>query len=155
LRLRRVKGALAAELTEAESGLLEQFLDELAAIVEEPDAGDPLVQRLFPAGYRDDAEAAADFRSLTQSSLQQERRGRYLQCREELPVGGGRLVLGADSAQRWLVVLNDMRLALGTRLGVSSEPFDDSDPEDSEWGARLAYNWLTAFQDNLLSRITG
>jgi Domain of unknown function (DUF2017) len=155
LRLRRVKGALAADLTEAESALLEQFLDELGAIVDEPDAGDPLVQRLFPAGYRDDAAAAADFRSLTQSSLQQERRDRYLQCREELPVDGGRLVLHADSAQRWLVVLNDMRLALGIRLGVSSEPFDDGDPDDSEWGARLAYNWLTAFQDNLLSRIAG
>jgi uncharacterized protein DUF2017 len=153
LRLRRVKGALAVELTEAESTLLEQFLDQLTVIVDEPDAGDPLVQRLFPAGYRDDAAAADDFRSLTQSSLQQERRDRYLQCQDELPAGGGRLVFSDDSAQRWLVVLNDMRLALGTRLGVSSEPFEDSGPDDDDWGARLAYNWLTGFQDNLLSRI--
>jgi hypothetical protein len=153
LRLRRVKGALAVELTEAESTLLEQFLDQLAVIVDEPDADDPLVQRLFPAGHRDDAAAADDFRALTQSALQHERSDRYRACQDELPAGGGRLVFSDNSVQRWLVVLNDMRLALGTRLGVSSEPFDD--PDDDDWGARLAYNWLTAFQDNLLTRIAG
>jgi hypothetical protein len=143
-----------AEFAAVEVSLLAQFLDELDALVQEPDLTDPLAQRLFPAGYRDDPDAAADFRSLTQLSLAQERRDRYACCRRELPPGGGRLAFDADSANRWLLVLNDMRLALGTRLGVTADGFAESADEDQEQGARIAYHWLTAMQDGLVGRLS-
>jgi hypothetical protein len=145
---------LVAELADAEASLLGQFLDELVAINDVLDGDDPLVQRLFPAGYRGDAEAAADFRELTQLSLQRERRDRYVSCRGDLPGGGGRLAFTDESAHRWLLVVNDMRLAVGTRLGVTAEPADP-DPGDPEYPAYLAYHWLTALQDGLLTQIAG
>ncbi len=49
---------------------------------------------------------------------------------ETLPPGGGRIRLTADQAEAWLRSLNDVRLALGTRLGVTDD-FDALD-EDVE-----------------------
>ena len=55
----------------------------------------------------------------------------------------------AESGQRWLMVLNDMRLALGTRLGVTADGFADEseaaiEPTGARQAARAAYHWLTA-----------
>jgi hypothetical protein len=148
-----------------EVALLGGLLDELDELASDPPLDDPVTQRLFPAGYQDE-QAAEDFRALTQLSLAQERRGRYAECRAELPVREGELVLSAEEAARWLVVLNDMRLALGTRLGVTADGFADDDidladdapgSDEAERGrsraARAAYHWLTAIQDDLVISI--
>ena len=62
--------------------------------------------------------------------------------------------MSPEVAQRWLIVLNDMRLALGTRLGVTAEGFEEIDPDDPEAAARAAYYWLTAIQDELLTQMS-
>lgn len=163
-------------LTEVESTVLAQLLDDLedladladaavdkarhtAGRTDEQAAGNPVIDRLFPAGYAD-AGAASEFRELTRASLQEERRERYGQCRAELPEGGGEIVVEPDSVQRWLVVINDMRLALGTRLGVTAEGFPD-DPDESNafavadeiLAARTVYQWLTAIQDDMVNAV--
>jgi Domain of unknown function (DUF2017) len=50
-----------------------------------------------------------------------------------------------------LGALNDARLALGTRLGVTEDPeyesIADSDPDA---GAYAVYGWLTWVQDDLV-----
>ncbi len=149
-------------LTEVESTVLGQLLDDLEELADLADvpadqaAANPVIDRLFPDGY-DDAGAADEFRELTRASLQEERRERYGQCRAELPAGGGEIVVEPDSVQRWLVVLNDMRLALGTRLGVTAEGFaDDPDqPDDADEirAARTVYQWLTAIQDDMVNAV--
>jgi hypothetical protein len=143
-------------LSEVEVAVLGGLIDELDALAADPPAGDPVTDRLYPPGYDDDA-AALEFRDLTQQSLQRERRERYEQCRAELPTGGGELVIAAESVQSWLVVLNDMRLALGTRLGVTPDGFDESadGPVVAEdvHAARIAYHWLTAIQDRLVTSV--
>jgi Domain of unknown function (DUF2017) len=118
---------------------------------------------MYVDGYAEPA-AAADFRELTQASLQGERRDRYRKCRAELPDDGGELVIGADELPRWLMVVNDMRLALGTRLGVTAEGFVEPDPTDPSdpsvpapdvYAGRAAYHWLTALQDDLVTSAMG
>jgi hypothetical protein len=168
---RRRGEPLLAHLTEVEAAVLAGLIDELDELAADPPDGvtapakdpapDPVRARLFPAGYRDDDAAAADFRELTQSSLARERRDRYRQCQAELPVGGGELAIDtaadSESAQRWLIVLNDMRLALGTRLGVTADGFAeeiaDTDGGEPELAARAAYYWLTTVQDDLVTSV--
>jgi hypothetical protein len=148
VRRRSQRYSYVIGLAEVEVALLTQMLDELDDLATEPSGGGAVTERLYPDGYADEA-AARDFRDLTQVSLAQERRDRYGQCRAELPDPAGELQLEADSVQRWLVVLNDMRLALGTGLGVTAEGFtDETDP-----ARQAAYHWLTAVQDDLLSSV--
>lgn len=125
------------------------------------DRHDPVYQRLYPDGYQDDGEAADAFRSLTESSLQEERLGRAEQCLAELASAGlapaglrkGKIdvTLDAEAAQRWMQVLNDMRLAIGTRIGITDddETFE-FDPVDEAAMPRAIYAYLTGVQDALV-----
>ena len=70
-------------------------------------------------------------------------------CRAELPAGTGRISLDAEAADRWLRVLNDLRLALGP--GSASPRTDELDPADP---AVAIYHWLSAVQE-LLVRADG
>jgi hypothetical protein len=104
-----------------------------------------VIQRLYPDGYTDDDEASREYRELVHSDLQAGRIGRLQACRAELPLGGGRMELDDEALDRWLRELNDLRLGLGTRLGVTEEDgLDDSQP------AVQIYTWLTAVQDMLV-----
>ena len=89
----------------------------------------PVIQRLYPAGYRDDPDAAAEFRSLDRDRVAQ-RAGR---ADRGLPRGSRRRRPDRPDRRghraRWLRVLNDLRLALGTRLGVTEEA--ELDPTSS------------------------
>jgi hypothetical protein len=154
VKIRRRKGTFAASLADVEVALLNTLLDELDELVDSIDADDPTTQRLFPAGYAQDGDAA-EFRDLTQTSLQQERRDRYGECRAELNQPGSDTAITSETAPRWVVVINDMRLALGTRLGVSAEGFAPTEPDDPALEAQAVYHWLTAVQDELVNQLTG
>jgi hypothetical protein len=47
-------------------------------------------------------------------------------------------------------VLNDLRLALGTRLGITEDDDPDLDPVDPAAQSRVIYYWLTALQDSVV-----
>ncbi|MDQ1722586.1 MAG: hypothetical protein QOI26_2320 [Pseudonocardiales bacterium] len=148
MKARRKAGALRVEVTNAEAALLGGLLDDFGDALSEPDPDDPVIQRLYPDGYTDDQEAAQEYRELVENDLRAERIGRLQVCRAELPAGGGRVTLDAEATDRWLRVLNDLRLALGTRLGVTEEAeLDDSQP------AVQIYSWLTAVQDMLVTQV--
>ena len=148
MKARRRAGLLRVELTEAETALLGGLLDDLADALTEPDPDDPMIQRLYPDGYTDDDEASREYRELVHSDLQAARIGRVRACRAELPPGGGRMALDDEALDRWLRVLNDLRLALGTRLGVTEEAeLDERQP------AVQIYSWLTAVQDLLVMHV--
>ena len=148
MKLRRKSGVLRVELTDTEVALLSGLLDDFADTLTEPDPDDPVIQRLYPAGYTDDQAAAQEYRELVENDLKVERIGRLQACRAELPAGGGRMALDDEAADRWLRVLNDLRLALGTRLGVTEEAeLDERQP------AVQIYSWLTAVQDMLVMQV--
>ena len=54
--------------------------------------------------------------------------------------------------ETWLGVLNDTRLVLGTRLGVTEEE-RVLDPADPDAGAYALYQWLTWVQGDLVEEL--
>ncbi len=150
MKVRRKAAVLRVDLAEAESSLLTGLLDDFASMLESPDPADPVYQRLYPNGYTDDEPASLEYRELVEQDLSAERVGRVRSCLAELPAGEGRIGLDTDAADRWLRVLNDLRLALGTRLGVTED--DELDPSDP---AVSIYHWLSAVQDLLVENVMG
>jgi hypothetical protein len=143
-------GRLQLRLDQLEVELLESLFADLAAVIaDDADTADPVVARLYPAAYAGDTEAEADFRSLTRGSLRSERLDRIAACTRELEHSRDVDLTDRDAAQRWITVLNDLRLALGTRLGVTEDDYDVT-PGDEP---RLIYHWLTAVQDTVVTAL--
>jgi hypothetical protein len=145
---------LRLRLDPAEVGLMSMLLDELDAVLATPaDADDEVLSRLFPAAYRDDDAAAAEYRSMTESSLRGERDERIGVCRADLAGGGDVDLTDPDAGRRWIQVLNDLRLALGTRIGITEDDDQDIDTTDPAAQPRVIYYWLTAVQDSVVQAL--
>jgi len=116
---------------------------------------DEVLQRLFPNAYGDDdPDASSDFRRFTERGLRDRKADAARAVLASLaPVEGqgGRVHLDADGARTWLLALNDIRLALGTRLGVSDDRDDaqlsDDDPTRYAWAV---YDFTTHLQETLV-----
>lgn len=136
----------------------------------EPPA-DPVLARLFPDAYGgpdtvpdDDVRAAsAEFRRYTENDLRARKREDALAMIRALdalaPSGDARaeLHLGPDECRRWLGGLNDLRLAIGTRLEVTDEDdgaqllrLPDTDPRKP---MVMAYLWLGGLQETLVESL--
>lgn len=132
----------------------------------EPD--DPVLRRLLPSAYRDDDEAAAEFRRYTESTLRDGKvraAATIIESLEEagLPAEPGREQLTIDveldppTAEVWMRSLTDIRLALGTRLGVEEgdEDYWYSLPDDDHRAqAHHIYEWLGFLQETLVHAVT-
>jgi uncharacterized protein DUF2017 len=136
-------------------------LAALEAMVHAPGADtppeDPVLARLLPDGYRDDPESAGEFRKYTEPALRSAKYQAARQMLDTLPDEGGRIQLTRDQALSWLKALNDVRLALGVRLGVTEE-FEDQwsrlKPDDPQWTAFEVYAWLGAVQESLVQALS-
>jgi Domain of unknown function (DUF2017) len=137
--------------------------DEVAALeamVHGPGADtppeDPVLARLLPDGYRDDPEAAGEFRKYTEPALRSAKHQAAQEMLDTLPDAGGRIQLTREQALSWLKALNDVRLALGVRLGVTEE-FEEQwgrlKPDDPQWTAFEVYAWLGAVQESLVQAL--
>ncbi len=150
----RPQGAAAAASWD-DVAALEALLDQdPAAIPRTPE--DPVLARLLPDGYRDDPEAAGEFRKYTEPSLRSAKQQAALQMLDTLPDAGGRIQLTPEQAQAWLKALNDVRLALGVRLDVT-EDFEQQwaklRQDDPQWAAYEVYAWLGAVQESLVQAL--
>jgi uncharacterized protein DUF2017 len=148
----RRRGHLRLHLDPIERQFLVGLLHELLPALESADADDPVVRRLYPAGYRDDDEAQAEYRGLTEDTLRRERSDRVALCAGELAGDGPIELDNPDTARRWIQVINDLRLTLGTRLAITEDE-PDFDPEDPTEQPRVVYYWLTALQDAVVTQL--
>jgi hypothetical protein len=118
---------------------------------------DPILARLLPDGYTDDPDAAQDFRRFTESGLRSAKVAAAQTVLVTLPPGGGRVRLSAGQAESWLRALNDVRLALGVRLGVTDD-FDglseDVRPDDTRYAYVQVYQWLAYLQESLIMALS-
>jgi hypothetical protein len=129
---------------------------------------DPVLARLFPAAYRDDDDAAAEFRRYTETELRTGKArnaGAVIDALEEAGLPGeldetGLMIdieLEQDDVLGWLKALTDMRLALATRLGVEEgdEEFWESLPdEDPRVQVHDIYDWLAFLQETLVLAVS-
>jgi Domain of unknown function (DUF2017) len=117
--------------------------------------GDPALARLLPDAYRDDPASAGEFRRLTESALRRDKVSAADRLLATLPgEGSGEVRLDAELTETWLSTINDVRLALGTRLEVSEE-MAEPDPEDPDAPAYVVYLWLTELQGVLVEVADG
>jgi hypothetical protein len=151
---------LLAQLVDFVTPEVAEDEDPLVAIVGlDPDAerpDDPALARLFPDAYLDDAEASGEFRRFTERTLRESKVAHASTALETLRRSGEKVTLSADEAAAWLGALNDVRLALGTRLGVTEEGMADlaALPDDDPRAATFhVYDWLTYLQESLVHAV--
>ena len=173
-------GGVRAGLAPAEASLLRSLVGQVMALIapdgppqsqpddllawdaqftqeEQPQTpDDPVLARLLPDGYRDDPDAAQEFRKYTESSLRSAKPQAAQEMLDTLPETGGKIQLTHDQAHAWLKALNDVRLALGVRLGVTEE-FEEQwgrlSADDPQWAAYEVYAWLGAVQESLVQAL--
>ena len=153
---RRRGDELVARLVDAEAGIVGLLLDQLEQLLAADPAdsgGDPVMARLLPPGHASDPEIAADYRDLTEAGLRSGKADDLAIVRATLPPEGGEIRLDDDQARAWLRTTNDLRLALGTRLGVTAETEPPEDPTEEEGSQLAVYYWLTAVQGSLVDAL--
>jgi hypothetical protein len=127
----------------------------LSSHAELPD--DPVLARLLPDGYSDDPQAAAEFRRYTEETLRSAKVASAQAVLSSLPPGGGEVRLSEPECQEWLRALNDVRLALSVRLGITDENEDLSErllPDDPRSAYVWVYQWLAYLQDSLIEALS-
>jgi hypothetical protein len=126
------------------------------------DHDDPVVERLFPDIYPEDARNSADFRRYTEGDLKTSKIDQAGAVLAGLPSAtGGDVRLDAESAEAWLRALNDARLAMGVRLGIDhdtqlEEELDEAvlrDPTSSRVFQLSVYAYLGYLQESLLNAL--
>ena len=138
---------LLGELPESDATLAELGISENS---KPPD--DPVLARLFPDGYRDDTEAAGEFRRYTEAALRDGKREAVAVVLASVRKPGD-ITLDAGQAKAWLRALNDVRLALGTRLEITEESYErmgELDWDDPKFPMFSMYDWLTFLQESLV-----
>jgi hypothetical protein len=118
---------------------------------------DPVLARLLPDGYRDDPDSAGEFRRYTEVGLRDGKVAAAMTVLGTLPARGGRVRLTPPDAQAWLRALNDVRLALGVRLGVTDdfeEVGNGINPADPRAAYVWVYHWLAYLQESLVEALS-
>ncbi|MCH1447086.1 MAG: DUF2017 domain-containing protein [Candidatus Nanopelagicales bacterium] len=129
--------------------------DPLAAQVGwvEGDVGisdDPAVARLLPDAY-DDPDDARDFRRFTENDLRQAKMQHAMTVVEEIERSGEKVSVA--STDSWLGLLNDARIAVGTRIQISEDNHEELaglPDDDPRAGLFHVYDWLTFLQESLV-----
>jgi hypothetical protein len=161
---RRAGRECVAKFTPQEAQVLRQCVAELAALLaDHPDPDDPAVERLFPDVYPEDPAAAAEFRRFTEADLKAAKLDQAKTVLSDLLETGGEIRLADEKADLWLRALTDVRLALGTRLGVQDETdieteLDDAvgrNPTSPRVGQLSVYAYLTYLQESLVGALMG
>jgi Domain of unknown function (DUF2017) len=130
---------------------------------------DPVLARLFPSAYRDDDEAAGEFRRYTESQLRTGKAGtagtvvdmlEEAGLPHELDEDGLTIDIELDSSQAlaWMKTITDMRLALATRLGIEEgdeEMWDELPEDDPRSHVHDIYDWLAFLQETLVRSLEG
>lgn len=177
---RTATGRVVLRLDEVERGLLGSLVGQLLELVApeddpwgqdadplarmvgiDPDAerpDDPALARLLPDAYADDDEASAEFRRFTERTLRETKMEHAGVVLRALADAGGKVTVPDDEVKAWMGALNDLRLALGTRLELTEEnheEFYELDEGDPAFMHVHVYDWLTFLQETLVQAVAG
>ena len=139
-----------------ETRILRELVKEMRLLLEaDIPPGDDVLQRLFPRAHEDDGEQQK-YEELVGEQL----RGAKLEALSSVDAKLGTadhvdVVLSPEEADDWLRLMNDVRLAIGTRLEVNEEKMARTyDPSDPEAPALSVLHWLGWLQGSMLEELT-
>ncbi|HQZ14903.1 MAG TPA: DUF2017 family protein [Acidimicrobiia bacterium] len=157
---------IEAYLFDQEVNIFSDIAGDLRAIIETPALGeDPVRERLFPRAYLDPTEETAEmtWAAFAHPELLESRVATLIMLTKSLerlePSPMDRdagemkyVVLSPEETESWLKGLNDLRLALGTRLNITEDGQKGESP-DPYIQLREIYDWLTFLQQDLLEQV--
>jgi hypothetical protein len=144
------RGDFELRLSPREREILGTLPGQMRRLLESDPSEDPGLARLYPAAHPDDARLEAEYRSLIQDDLTRQRR-------EALDVMEATVTadrLDEEQLEAWLGAINDLRLVLGTRLGVTEDMYEGGFPEDDPRAQSFAvYRYLGYLQEEMVQAL--
>ena len=122
---------------------------------------DATLSRLLPdfvseqPGRPADASANGALRSLHEPAIIDAKIAAAQRILDTLPRDAGRIALTEADAEAWIAAVNDLRLALGTMLGIGPDFPDRLPPKDPKAMHHDVYLWLTLLQEYLVLGLMG
>jgi hypothetical protein len=160
-RFRRRGGHVRWELEGYETSLLVRLREGLVDTLHHGGTDDPVVRRLFGPAVSGDEEADAELRSMLRDDLLEGRLAALDRLLEILqratprhrgdPEGAVRVDLDEDEPHVVLGALNDLRLALGARVGLETTDRDHVEPGSPEETTLAVMDHLAWMQEQLIA----
>ena len=159
LRVRKgPRGSVILELEPEEAMILRTLPGQIRKLLEAPDFGDRVIQRLFPRAYRD-PEKDAEYRELLSKDLiaRKLEGAAALEKVLEEASGEGRdsvVTLTPENFDIVLACINDVRLVLGTKLDINEDTWKkELDPEHDDAYELALLHYLSILEEALVAAI--
>ena len=143
-------GGYELRLAPEERTLLTVLPAHLLSLLEDvgetpPDDLPDVLRRLLPPAYPSDPDAERAYESMTREDLVEHHR----ESLETMSATANATWLDDEQLVAWLAALNDLRLALGSLIGVTEDDVElpDNDENPAE---RIAYLYLGGLQSELV-----
>lgn len=143
-------GAFEVRLGDDERAVLRQLATGIAEVIEtgDPASGDVALRRLFPPAYSDDEEKNAEYTRLMYDDLRRSRLASLALLQESAAAAE----LTEEQMLAWMGALNDIRLFLGTRLGITEDMHHVA--EDHPQASMFAvYHFLSLLQEEVIDAL--
>jgi hypothetical protein len=148
-RIRRSRrGDFELRIPEPERDVLRRLPEQLLEI---HGSDDPVLERLFPAAYPEDAEHEREFRDMTHDDLRRQREDALKVMRRTIDAER----LSEEELLSWLSAINDARLVLGLRLDVTEEMDVSTVADDDPRAPMFAlYGYLTWLEEQAVGALS-
>jgi hypothetical protein len=149
---RRADGRFDLDLPAEERTLLRSLPASMRLALEEgTPTDDPALARLNPKAYAEDEEREREYRELVGNELNAGR----LAALDTLEATADAAALDETELQSWMRAINDTRLFLGTRLGVSEDRVEREVPDDHpDAQAYAVYDYLSWLEEEVVEALT-
>lgn len=155
-KIAKTASGLSLSLDEQEAGILRGLTKEMRLLLQaDVPPEDKVMQRLFPPAHEDEREQQS-YDDLVGAELRRVKI-EALETVERVLTGdaGISVDLSLEEVDEWLRLLNDLRLAIGTRLQVDDSKMEKPfDPDDPEAPALSVLHWLGWLQGTMLEEMS-
>lgn len=148
--IRRVPdGHFKLSLTAEERRLLAGLAPRMREVF--ADEKDPVRERLLPVAYPNDADRQTEYRLLVQDELMES----HIGALEVLEETAGADELDEAQVLAWIRALNQVRLVMGSRLGVTEDGSEHpTSADDPRMPAFAIYHYLSELQDDIVGELS-